>query len=323
MAVLVVFAQDYVLKSVYNMRYMDKKEIIKQITEKEIENEVAIIQGDIVLEAIKQYKQEKHACSKKTGLENADLEAGTSAGLDYEIVGLFDYRDSEYYAVLLPKKTKISPSTFLFTSDFIPFLAEEWEDNGEPAIGKMFQEEIKKASSDAYEAKKSPLFVTGSYESGTMPAWDIQNKTSVTIEGYRTCKSSFTLIYENGKKEVNSKKYYVHMPSKAFRILTGINCSPKQISEKSTQERWEKRPFYIPEDNILKLINEQELDPEVYKKAISLLTDSYIYDNESQRAYSMLENRLRHYERLLSYGAPRSILEKEQDSLIDLINESK
>lgn len=290
---------------------MCKEKIIRHIVSRETDKPVGILKGKEAMDAIDRYLDMETAyqeslCGASISLE--DLPDAPSM----EVLGLYEFRSEEYYALVYPKDIEFDASIFLFVSEFIPFIPEVWASGGKPSIQKMYIDEISMAGNEGCRLSKAPLFVTGSYESGMMPAYDLQDKELVVVEGYKTYRKSFTIHYSEERSEMDKGKYFVYIPSEEFRLLTGISCSPTLFERKGAWEEWEKRPFHIPDGDIPKLISDHGLDMKIYQEALNLLNSSYREDKGYPMMYSKLEQRLLRFERLLHLGSPDRMLVREQ-----------
>lgn len=300
---------------------MDKTQNIIRIIKKQLGENVKanVLIGDVALAAMRRYVEEESAFRNNVcAVHDPGKEEPTEP--DYDVLGLYEYRDGDYYAVILPRDAEIDPSTFLFVTGFMPFMPDVWISRGRPCLQKMFFNEVTAAHELGFSEEKSPLFITGSYELEMIPAWDLRDKFPLFIEGYKTYRDTFTVIYENGREENTNGNYCVYVPSENFRILTGIHCSPELLSRKLPWEEWEKRPFHIPEKDIKNTLEEFGLDFDLYQQALNLLNDSYKSNKGNPQTYAKLETRLYSFEKLLHLKAPEGVLKNSQKLLLQSVN---
>lgn len=300
---------------------MNKIKEIENIIKRETEYEDAVIlKGKEAMKAMQEHFEREEEYTESLRIAYHDKTQEVAEKPKEIVLGLYGYRDDEYYAIILPRDMVVDPSAFLFVSEFIPFVYCEWVNNKCPNIQKMLLDEYTKACDESYKVHKAPLFVTGSRYEDMMLAWDVQDKNFVTIKGYKTYRQSFIIIYSDGKVEADEGRYYIYIPSEKFRLLTGIWCNPEYFESRQRWEGWEKTPFHIPDGQIPELIKDKGLSMDIYQRALNFVNASH-RENKGAEICSILEDRVCRLERMLLIDTPDYILKETQRSVEKALNE--
>lgn len=224
-----------------------------------------------------------------------------------KVIGLYDLQSANYYSAEVQAAEDLNLRELNFQTMYVPIDPVFWITHNKPSIVEMTMLEIAKAYDEA-NGKKVIMLTDYCYGDVFKAVNFSEKRKPCKIEGFKNYKGEFTIISENGRESADKDTYYIYVPSKEYRLLTGMTIPSGPYSTRLEGEAWCERPCIAPTMYLWNICDEVGMDRLEFQKAMDLISNSHLYDCGHIREYSILEERLQRLERLIQLEAPNNII---------------